>query len=144
MLSLFGRRCSNLVKLQRNLSGSVDNLGQQQIKTKVLLQRLPLAATEANISEAIKDLNFRRVEMEPGCAISFASEVAALRSKEIIGQLGFNAAIKPTAIPALMIQNLSSSVKCEDISNLFHNCEPKLVRLLSSFSIQVIFKISNI
>ena len=130
---------TTLLNLRRNLSVTVDNLGLQQVKTKVLLQRLPLTATEANLSDSVKELNCRRVELEPGCAISFASEIAALRSKDIISKLGFNSVIKPAAIPALVIQNMSTSAKCEDLSNIFQHCEPKLVRLLSSFSVQVIF-----
>lgn len=115
----------------------MDSLGQQHTKTKVLLERLPLNVNEISLVEAVKELNCRRVELEPGCVVSFSSEVAALRCKDEVTKIGFSAGVKNASVPSLLLQNLNASVKCEELSASFQSFDPKLIRLLSSASVQV-------
>lgn len=112
---------------------SINNLGAHQTKTKVLLQRLPVTATEGSIRDAVSDLNCRRVEIEPGCAIHFSSEVSAMKSQNIISsKFGCNTMMKATTMPSLMLNNMSSTATIESIKEQFQRYNPKLVRTLSS------------
>jgi len=116
----------------------VNNLGMQQSKTKVLLKRLPLAATESSIRDAVAELNCRRVEIEPGCAVHFTSEVAAERSRSLIANFGCHSMLKPAVIPALLLNNMSPSVSTEVITTAFKKYDPKMVRLLSSAGLEIV------
>ena len=46
-------------------------------KTTILLQRLPLGATEGNLRDAVVDVKCRKVQLEPGCAVHVLNEAEA-------------------------------------------------------------------
>lgn len=87
MLSLVRNAAPSLRKLTVGRVSMCTNTPSN--KTTALLQRLPLSATQSILTEAVADLNCRRVEMEPGCAVHFVSEAQADHAAASLNGLGY-------------------------------------------------------
>ena len=52
-------------------------LSKPSTKTFLRLSQLPLSATQKSIESALKKLDYRRLDIEPGCVIHVSNEAEA-------------------------------------------------------------------
>ena len=112
--------------------------------TTIRLSRLGAGVTEAKLKAALTaaKVDSRRVLLEPGCALMVRNEaeaeVAALR---IAGKFaGSHCAVRPTTMPALLLQNLPDSASAQSLEAAFSAQGPKSVQVVGGASVQVTIK----
>jgi hypothetical protein len=107
--------------------------------TTVLLQNVPSSATETSLRAALQGISFRKIEMEPGCALHLGNEAEAIYASSILHKK-YNSVtnISSTTMPSLTLQNLPSTVNLEKLSKSFSKYQPKIIRMAGQPTIQVI------
>ena len=83
-------------------------------KTNIKLSNLPISANLSSLKESLKDLNLRRIELEPGCVLHFSNEAEAENCKAKLSNIDTYASldtrISTTMLPSLLIKNCPSNL----------------------------------
>ncbi len=69
-------------------------------KTTILLRKLPIQSTDSSLREALKEVKFRKMEIEPGCLIHVMNEAEALFSQDLL-KSKFGATVSFSSKPLL-------------------------------------------
>lgn len=134
MLRLSLRRCNSITVASRRLPGAT----VPSPTTTVLLRDIPSSATETSLRASLQGINFRKVEMEPGCAIHLATEAEANYASSILQKkYGSITNVSSTTMPSLTLQNLPSTVHVERLASSFSKHQPKIIRMAGQPMIQV-------
>ena len=108
-----------------------------------MLRHLAPSVTEATLKAAvggIKDLDCRKVEIEPGCAFHFTNEAEATYASKILATAlpRCTSNFANATMPSLLLQNLPPTMSAQRLEKTFAKFNPKLVRLTGSATVQVI------
>lgn len=118
--------------------------GEPSTTTTVILKNLSPLLTETSLKAAIAEINCRKVEMEPGCAIHVKNEAEAnYVSSLVASKFGYEGSIASTSMPSLLLQNLPVSVCADRLEKAFATFGPKMIRLIGGSSIQVRTEVEN-
>ena len=114
------RSTTRYVSSQTN-SGSVS-------KTNIKLNNLPISSTLSSLKESLKDLNLRRIELEPGCVLHFSNEAEAENCKTKLSNLDSYASldtrVSTTMLPSLFIKNCPSNLHPDAFINDLKDLNP--------------------
>ena len=112
--------------------------GEPSLTTTVVLKNISPSTTETSLKAGLSEINFRKVEIEPGCSIHVRNEAEAMHvSSSIASKFNYEGAISGTTMPSLLLQNLPSSICSDHLKKIFGKFDPKTVRLIGTKSIQV-------
>lgn len=135
MLRSFVKSNHLLMASRRTLSSVA---GEPSTTTTVVLKNISPTTTETSLKAGLSEINFRKVEIEPGCSIHVRNEAEAMHiSSSIASKFNYEGAISSTTMPSLLLQNLPSSICSDNLKRIFGKYDPKTVRLIGTKSIQV-------
>lgn len=87
--SVLSRTSSVALAGSRRANGTHLNFTNPSTTTSVLLTRLPTTVVENELKTALADVKCRKIELEPGCSLHFASECEAkIAAKSIETKFG--------------------------------------------------------
>jgi len=129
--------------LRRHALSSLAQGAAPSQTTTVLLRHLAPSATEAALKSAvggIKDLDCRKVELEPGCAFHFANEAEATYASKILATAlpRCSSNFANATMPSLLLQNLPPTMSAQRLEETFGKFNPKVVRMTGSATVQVV------
>ena len=114
--------------------------------TTVLLRNLAPTVTETTLKAsigAIKELQIRKIEVEPGCAFHFTNEAEASFASKVLHlhhQKTCTTQITNSTMPSLLLQNLPATMYVQHLEKCFSKFNPKVVRLTGLPMMQVLYR----
>eukprot|EP01031_Cornospumella_fuschlensis_P044119 gene44119-53934_t len=123
----------------RSLS-SVAAKGYQPTKltNTLLLRNLPHTVTQESLAQLAKDINHRKIELQPGCTLHFlSSEEAAKASKVLKEKQKLEVSQVSTALPGVTLENLPPNVTEDMLREFFKDHSVLQVTLEPYYRAQV-------
>ena len=111
--------------------------------TTVHLTKLDGTVTLSSLSAALKDVDFRKVELEPGCSVHVSDEVEASYAQSKIGALGLQSRVENTALPAVLLTNLPTEVDAAALEIMFKPFGSRAVKLVNGMCVEMLFDDSS-
>ena len=114
------------ISSQRQSQSTIDTVS----KTNIKLNYLPISATLTSLKSVLKDINLRRIEVEPGCVLHFCNEAEAEFCKNELSKLdiskhtNIDARISTTVVPSLLIKNCPSKLHPDTFIKDFKELAP--------------------
>lgn len=100
--------------------------------TTALLRHLPNTVTIEKLTAAVKDINARKVELEPGFICHTIFESDAMYLQKYFSEKSLETKIVSSSIPSLMLSNLAPQVSLESIRNTFSKFNPTRIQLIGT------------
>ena len=133
---------NNTATLRRDAS-ALSPAAPPSTTTTVLLRKLAPTVTETTLKAsigAIKELQIRKIEVEPGCAFHFTNEAEANFATKILHlhhQKNCTTQITNSTMPSLLLQNIPATMYEQHLEKCFSKFNPKVVRLTGLPMMQV-------
>jgi len=107
------------------------------LTTTILLRNIGSSVTESALKDAVKDCKYRRLDLEPGCAIHVVSAAdASFAADKIKERLGIETKVSKAVMPALLLQNIAPDMSADLLFKAFHKHKPQVVHFIGGEGLQ--------
>ena len=119
---------------------SSSSSGQPSLKTSVIIKDIGTSATSDSLKAALTEINFRKIEVQPGCALHVISQAEADHLKlNLANELKLESMIVNTSTPTVILQNIPQNLTVSSLYQKFGAYKPNAISKFGCSTFQTVF-----